>query len=123
MSTRIVNLEYDGDPPDTYCIACGAPIYVKGESSRCEHIAFTYIQDIGEFDLVAPHLKDKINAIAEEAEGSGASCEEMLESILTEINSQSVICYSITTNGVGCGPVSSTVVVAIDFNPPQITGS
>jgi len=64
------------------------------------------------FDYLAAHLSDKATQILEEYEDEDA---DLVEILMEEIGTSSVLCFSITTSGVGCGPASSTVYLAVDF--------
>ena len=53
MLPKLVELEWQGDPPNLYCPVCGAPIYeMDKEPEICQHILFTYMDLVGEFDYL-----------------------------------------------------------------------
>ena len=68
MSTPVVNLEHEGKPADIYCPVCGTPIYAHGEMPSCEHVVFTFLNDLGEFDYVMPDLQEQADSVMERAD-------------------------------------------------------
>ena len=117
MSIPVIDLEYSGMPADVYCPVCGKPIYAEDKFPSCEHVVFTFIPEIGEFDYAAPRMEAQIAAIMEKAEDDEDI--DPVTILLGQLESTSILCFSITTNGVACGPTSSKVYVAVDFCPPE----
>ena len=117
MTIPVINLEYSGMPEDIYCPVCGTPIYAEGKSPSCEHVVFTYITEIGDFDHVAAHMEARVAAIRERAEEDENL--DPVSTLLGQMESTSILCFSVTTSGVACGPTASTVYVAVDFCPPS----
>ena len=117
MTFPAINLEYSGMPADVYCPVCGQALYTqKEDATSCEHVVFSYLPDIGEFDYVASYLEAQVDSIMEQAEDD--KDREPVDILLEQLDSTSILCFSITTSGVACGPTSSTVYVAVDFCPP-----
>ena len=104
-------------PADIYCPVCGTPIYAEGQSPSCEHVVFTYITETGEFDHIAGPMEAQVAAMGERAEDD----ENLnpVSTLLGQIDSTSILCFSVTTSGVACGSTSSTVYVAVDFCPAK----
>ena len=48
--------------------------------------------------------------------------DEVVEELLEQLDSKSILCFSITTSGVASGPTSSMVYVAVDFCPAKAIG-
>ena len=104
-------------PADVYCPVCGQALYTqKEDATSCEQVVFSYLADIGEFDYVASHLEAQVNSIMEKAEDDEDA--DPVDILLEQLESTSILFFSITTSGVACGPTSSTVYVAVDFCPP-----
>jgi hypothetical protein len=113
MAVQIVEMEWQGDPAPIYCPACGHPIYEMDKNpQKCPHVLFTYLSEIGNFDYIIDDLKDTVDRINEFA---GEEDINPVKTFLLTIDSESTLCFSITTTGIAHGPVSSTVYVAIDF--------
>ena len=116
MQMPIVNLEFSGDPPSIYCPVCATLILGPDPPPTCEHVLFSMIHEIGEFNQVAPHLQTHVDSVTEQAEEEGLDPEDMVAELLQRMDSKSVLSFSVTTSGVACGPASTTVYVAVDFN-------
>lgn len=82
------------------------------EPQKCKHVLFTYLPVIGDFDYIIDGLKDTADRITNFA---GEEDIDPVQAFLLTLDSKSTLCFSITTSGIACGPVSSTVYVAIDF--------
>jgi hypothetical protein len=52
------------------------------------------------------------DSLVESEEDAQAAFEKFRE----KLGGDSTVCFSITTHGMACGPVSSTIHIAIDFN-------
>ena len=120
MTIPVINLDYSGMPADIYCPVCGTPIYAEGRSPSCGHVVFTYITEIGDFDHVSPHMEAQVATIRERAEDDEHL--DPVSTLLGQMDSTSILCFSVTTTGVACGPTSSTVYVAVDFCPTLTSG-
>ena len=119
MAVPVINLEYEGPPADVYCPVCGQALYTqKADATSCAHVVFSYLPDIAEFDYIAPYLEAQVDSIMEQVEDDEDI--DPVDMLLEQLESTSILCFSITTSGVACGPTSSTVYVAVDFCPPQV---
>ena len=117
MAIPVIDVEYEGPPADIYCPVCGAALYTQEEdATSCEHVVFSYIPMIGVFDYVASYLKAQVAGIMEKAEDEDI---DPVATLLGQLESKSILCFSITTSGIACGPTASTVYVAVDFCPPR----
>ena len=118
MSIKIVDLEFKGDPPNIYCPVCGEEIYAEDEEPSCEHvIVLSYPCDKNEVLFIAPRIKEQIASIIEKANKDNMDYNETIKTVLKELNSTSILCFSITTSGIARAPSSSKVYVAVDFCP------
>ena len=75
---------------------------------------FTYLDMVGEFDHVREDIAEAVAESVEMAEEQDLLPPEVL---VDALESSSVLCMSLTAHGMGCGPISATVYVGIDFNP------
>jgi len=118
MSMAMARLEWKGSPPAIYCPACGAAIYADDEevSDRCAHVLFTYLSDTAEFDYVSPACRSVIEAVLGATADQGPD-QDVVNQVLRRLSSTSVLGLTITTQGMACGPVCSTVYLAVDFMP------
>jgi hypothetical protein len=79
---------------------------------------FVYIEDAGEFEWYSPELEkleSTINTeeIEDEWEDGLSNIERFLAAIKDKPN---LVVFTITTSGIACGPVSSTVHICIDMD-------
>ena len=112
-----MELEWMGFAPRVYCPACGMPIVEEDmDSEICEHVLFMYSGLSGEFEHVSPDIEDLAEQAKEIADEEHSDPAEELIKLLNERQQvNSVLCFSITTSGMACGPISSTECFAIDF--------
>jgi hypothetical protein len=96
-----------------HCPACGAKVLSTDGEEQCLHLAYIYLDELGEFTDVAPHFKDALDAILEDEEAD----DHPVNTAATVLNSSSLLHLAVTTSGTACGPVCSTVYVGIDFAP------
>lgn len=114
MPKNYCEIDYRGDPPHVFCPVCGSQ--ATGDAEACEHVAFTHLHEVGEFSDLAPHIEEKYGEKLQEIQKEeGDSVEPAMEII----DEDSLLCFSITTSGLGHGPAASTFTVAFDFNPPD----
>jgi hypothetical protein len=79
---------------------------------------FVYIEDAGEFEWYSPELEkleSTVNTeeIEDECEDGLSNIERFLAAIKDKPN---LVVFTITTSGIACGPVSSTVHICIDMD-------
>lgn len=83
---------------------------------------FTFVDDVGEFETLHPDLQEKWDKVKEQAEheeedeGDYIGTEDLFDRFLEQVNNPSLVCFIITTRGMACGPVSSTVRIGIDMD-------
>lgn len=138
----IVKLDWNGMIPDVHCPVCGKTWWAQDvEFESCEHLLFGYVIEAGCFEYITDEFQDFIeteakNIIAtmrinipkenvedelnlEEIDIEDELDCELLEQVLEKYNSSSAFTLSLTTNGIACGPISSTLYVGIDFCPDK----
>ena len=114
MHQNHCEISYKGDPPRVFCPACGKEVTVDGET--CDHVAFTYLYEIGKFAELAPHIEAEYGEELKEIEQKE---RDSVEEALELIDIDSLLCMTVTTSGVACGPASSTYSAAFDYKPSE----
>ena len=98
------------DTPEFHCPVCGAEVFsVSGEPTAkpCDHLLFSWIDQVGEFYNTA----DEVNALIEDEETwSSLSDGEFLARC-----PDTAVLFAFEFSGMACGPVSLTVIHAIKF--------
>ena len=113
MAIEKIDLECNHLPAKICCPVCGAVIHSEHDDPpRCKHVVFSYITEIGDFDHVAPSIE---GIVAEAREREKTEQEAPVEFVLNQLDSGSVLCWSITVEGHTCGPFSMTIWIAVDF--------
>ncbi|PJB46187.1 MAG: hypothetical protein CO108_06135 [Deltaproteobacteria bacterium CG_4_9_14_3_um_filter_63_12] len=75
-----------------------------------------YLEELGEFILVAPHLKQATET-ALDFDDDDVECD-VLKRLHEAAPSESILHLEIETSGMACGPVESTLYIGFDFAPP-----
>ena len=125
MAKQIASIEWRGDIPDIYCPVCGNPIYaIEKEFEICKHVVFTYPQDVGEFDIISPTAEpiiEKLQKKSEEYDGQEDDpfFDDPVGTVMKALKSKSILCFWLTTSGVGHGFSSSSLAVAVEFDPKK----
>ncbi len=136
MGASLVNLDWYGDPAPFYCPVCGKVIFDEGSDGVfCEHVIFAFLPEYEGLDPVPDHIlkaareqaKEKFIAKYKEELGSDMDYlseldfDDLVELLSNAIESPSTFMMTLTTSGFACGPCSTTVIVAVDFNPEKRT--
>jgi hypothetical protein len=111
--SHIVDLEWQGDPPEFYCPVCGTAIVTENgpNEDRCEHVNFLYVHEAGDFEFIDSKYKSFLKEFDDDLH------DDIIEFLMEKANSTSAIALNLTTNGMDSGPVSFTVTFGMDFNP------
>lgn len=121
MNMVTIDWPCDAEAPSWFCPACGKQT-VDSEDGLverpCPHLAFLYLKEIDEFE----YIKENVKALVEkerqaaDAEKDGKEEErdemsdyELLKKALSQDSAFAI--FEITTSGMACGPVSSTVCI------------
>ena len=102
-----------------YCPACGAEVYSpdgQGAASPCEHLLFSWIDAVGEFENPNPNLSTLIERLTSD---DGYEPSPFDDAFLEGLPDNSVL-FSMIHHGTACGPVSMTVLHAIQFPENEI---
>lgn len=114
MSQYVTIQNYSGSPK-FHCPACGAEVFTEdGEHTKkpCEHVLFSWIDQVGEFYNTADEIRD----LVEDDESWFCPSDE---EFLTRCPGTAVL-FALESSGMACGPVSLTVIHAIKF--PELDG-
>ena len=127
MSIQVVSLEFNGNPVGFCCPECGFKVF--GENTQeglCPHVIFVGEDISGQYQWNHEKFqKDTEKSIIKE---NNLENEEELEDILLDegidfifssavnsISSSSAFALKVTSKGIACGPVASTVYAIIDY--------
>lgn len=110
-NAQVVSLEfYDGGGEILHCPVCGHALMVPDEEAvKCEHSLFVWIDLAGEYfeELTSPDIQK----VLDDADDPLTPYDEAFQA---ECPPNTVI-FSMTGNGIACGPVSSMVAVGVRF--------
>ena len=101
-----------------YCQATDFYVLSEEHYDASPATLFVYIEDAGEFEWYSPELEkleSTVNTeeIEDECEDGLSNIERFLAAIKDKLN---LVVFTITTSGIACGPVSSTVHICIDMD-------
>ena len=104
-----------------YCPVTGHLIKDDHSYQPSPATLFTFVDEVGDFETLHPNLQGKWDKIKEQAENDEEEedyidTENLFDRFLEQVNITSLVCFIITTRGIACGPVSSTVRIGIDMN-------
>ena len=100
-----------------YCPACGnsimSPEQDLTEAALCPHVEWVYIGELGEFVYASPAVQAQIDKLEDEADEDDVDCLiDKLEAVWHEPTKAHI---AITTRGMACGPVSSTIQFGLNL--------
>lgn len=97
-----------------YCPACGAEVYApegQGTCTPCEHLLFSWIDAVGDFENARPEIQEILEQVSTEDEPEPCPFDEVLLDALPD----NTVVFALTHHGMACGPTSLTVFHAIQF--------
>jgi predicted RNA-binding Zn-ribbon protein involved in translation (DUF1610 family) len=101
-----------------FCPVCGKGIIEPDESfeaPQCKHVEWVYLDALGEFLFVAPHLQARIDQFSERADEND-DCVPLNE--LQKVwGSDTTVVFNMKTGGIACGPVWETLRFGVNFVP------
>ena len=104
-----------------HCPICGSQAFSElGEPTNrpCDHLLFSWISEIGEFDNAAVEVKAIFSGGEEDGldEYSFAPWDEKFQQLLPE----HAVLFAFESQGMACGPVSLTIVHGIKYPAPYL---
>ena len=112
------HVQLDLSDDNFYCPATGFHILSAEHYEASPATLFVYPEDAGEFEWYSRELEKleaTINAedVVNECEDGLSNVERFLATIKDNPN---LVVFTITTSGIACGPVSSTVHICINLD-------
>jgi len=101
-----------------FCPACGAQIVgleMTYETAPCPHLDWIYVEEVGEFLYASPAVQNNLDQWESEALEDEEDEQLPIEKLVTEWSAPTKAHIAITTRGIACGPVSSTLQLGINF--------
>ena len=113
----MVDIDFGGEFEPFFCPFCGHriinPETIEAGSTPCQHVEFIYVDVAGEFDFVKTQLHPTVEKLMNDPEGDTWG---ILDSGNLKKMPDDMVIFGLTTSGMACGPVSSTVSVALRLN-------
>ena len=112
------HVQLDLSHDNFYCPATGFHMLSKDHYEPSPATLFVYPEDAGEFEWYSQELEElestvNTEEIVDECEDGLSEVERFLLAIQDKL---SLVVFTITTSGMACGPVSSTVHIGIDID-------
>ena len=109
-------IELDLHHHDFFCPVTGEQIVgISTPFEPSEATLFCYLDEISEFQYAEGWIEELYNNFLEQTDNDPADAFQLLLEVIGNKTDNSV-CFSITTSGMACGPMSSTVHFGIDMN-------
>jgi hypothetical protein len=112
---HVIELDVDVDH-SFYCPVTGQLILAPEEYKPSPATAFVLPPEAEDFDAMQPRLRkiwDKVKAASDDKDPQPW---QLFEDFCNELEHHSnLVLFSLTSHGMACGPVSSTVHLCIDF--------
>ena len=107
------------DHQNFYCPVTGT--LVHSEETPHEPSAatvFSFVDYFGEFEHLAPEMREIWEQIQAEAEANEEDCDhwELFERFLERVDSDSIVCFSLSTIGMDCSLEPSAIHIGINMN-------
>lgn len=115
-----------------FCPVCGEPVLVddfETETPACRHVDWIHLDDICEFLWLKPHVAQLLEETNSEKEvsqedvasGENEDSEEKdaeIDVLIRAWDGKAKAVFILTTGGMACGPVWSTIRIGFDFSIP-----
>lgn len=110
---QLVQLDLAHD--NFFCPVTGQAI-LRGEEAfhASPATVFCYVDEVDEFETISEEAKSIFDTL--EIDEDEDSTDEIFEKFAKMYSDNNVVCFVITTSGMACGPVSSTVRIGIQMN-------
>jgi hypothetical protein len=97
---------------DFFCPVTGQRILSYESYAASPATVFTYLDELGDFEDVIPEFRTLFDEVQDDIDDHGAA----FEGFKNRVENDSIVCFSITTRGMSCGPASSTVRIGINMD-------
>lgn len=109
--------DLDIDPSfNFFCPITGSRILGDDHFEASPATVFVYCQEASDFDSLSEPYKSIWETIVDLGEDDD-SCDDLWQRFCKQLAEEhpNVLIFGFTTHGMACGPVSSTIYIAIDF--------
>lgn len=113
------NVELELNHDNFYCPVTGQHIMGVGVNegfNPSKAVLFCYVNEIEDFEYAKPEIKELFETCLKQTEDDGSEAYDVMIQKMNETESQNLVCFEITTNGMACGPISTKVKVCFDMN-------
>ncbi len=112
------HVQLDLSHDNFYCPVTGFHMLSEEHYEASPATLFVYVEDAGEFEWYSQELEElestvNTEEIVDECADGLSEVERFLLAIQDKPN---LVVFTITTSGIACGPVSSTVHIGIDMD-------
>jgi hypothetical protein len=106
---QYVTIEQIWDNSRFHCPVCGALVCTADSLTEkpCAHVLFSWIDEVGEFENLSPLLEGKLDF----EDAPHPNYEEVMEKL-----PDTAVLFAFDIHSKGCGPITNTVVHAINFS-------
>jgi hypothetical protein len=112
---HIIELDVDVDH-SFYCPVTGQLILAPEEYKPSPATAFVLPPEAEDFDAMQPRLRKVWDNVKAASEDGDALPWQLFDDFCKELGHlDNLVLFSLTSHGMACGPVSSTVHLCIDF--------
>lgn len=111
---QIIEIENYWQGTKFCCPACGKEVFTEdgGPALKpCEHVLFSWISEVGE--IYNPSAQ--VQRLMDESEARDEMPPSPYDDELVDALPDNAVLFALTEHGMACGPVSLTVVHAINF--------
>ncbi len=100
-----------------HCPLCGINLEEpdeNGDPRGCPHLLFSFLESESLLVHVAPDIQPRLDAVDEADEEDD---EPLLTRYVNAVAERSMVVFRLSSGGMACGPVWSTMAYAFDFRP------
>ena len=111
---QLVEIDNIWSGPQFCCPVCGNEVYGtngEGTSKPCEHLLFSWIDQVGEYENSSTETRKTLKQLSDE---DGYEPSPYDDEFLNAMPESSVL-FALTEHGFACGPVSLTIIHGICF--------
>lgn len=104
---------------NVFCPACGVQALTSEpeayiDQPSCQHVKFLYVGLAGKFEYIVPNVQNQLSVLRRESQSDDfLSDYELLQQLLKD--DRRILVIEISTSGMTCGPMSSTVSIGFDI--------